>query len=103
MLSRIKVGDLVEVISGKDKKKRGKVFEISKDKAKVKVEGIAVATKFVKAGQGKAAGIEKVERFIHSCKVMPICPKTDKPCRVKADVTSEGKKIRVSVKSGLKI
>ncbi len=109
MLARVKVGDLVEVISGKDKKKRGVITAVSTDGQKIKVKGIALATKFVKkqdplnkSGEN-SSGIVKQERFIHSCKVMPICPGDDKPCRVKVGKAPSGEKIRVSVRSGLKI
>lgn len=110
MLARIKVGDLVEVVSGKHKKKRGEVIEISRDKNKVKVNGVAIVTKFSKKKVGVSSGsnipvggIIKKEAFIYSCKVMPICPKTDKPCRVRTITSEAGDKVRVSARSGLKI
>ena len=107
MLARIKVGDLVEVRSGKNKGVRGKILEFSKDKTKVKVEGVALVNarpkKTVANDSQKNEGPLKKESFIHACKVMPICPQTSKPCRVRASVTAEGEKVRVSAKSGLKI
>jgi large subunit ribosomal protein L24 len=104
MLARVKVGDLVEIISGKDKKKRGAILEISKDKSKVVVRGIALATKFQKSkNPGEKGVLIKKEAFIHACKVMPICPKEDRPCRVRVSVAADNKKVRVSAFSGLKI
>ena len=104
MLARVKVGDLVEVISGKDKKKRGVVLAMSKDKKKVAVRGIALATKYLKAKKpGEKGSIAKEEAFIHVCKVMPICPQTDKACRVRVGVGADGKKVRISALSGLKV
>lgn len=105
MLSRIKVGDQVQVISGKDKGSRGQILVFNKSKSKVKIRGIAMGTKFERAsGVESAKGVlKKVERFIYSCKVMPICPETDKPCRVKVKVTESGKKVRVSHKAGAEL
>jgi large subunit ribosomal protein L24 len=104
VLARVKIGDLVEVISGKDKKKRGVVLSVSKDKAKVTVRGIALATKYLKAKKpGEKGSVAKEEAFIHICKVMPICPKTDRPCRVRVGVGADGKKVRISALSGLKV
>ena len=108
MLARVRVGDVVQVVSGKDKGSRGKVLALSKDR--VRVQNIALVTKFIKvrpqgvsAQPTKGSGIQKVERFIHISNVMPICPQTDKPCRVRTVVTDSGEKIRVSAKSGLKV
>ncbi len=107
MLARIKVGDTVEVISGKDKKARGVVLALSQDKTKVKVKGVALTTSFDKAKKVGAGSLNKgivvAERFIHACKVMPICPQTNKPCRVKVVLSADGGKVRVSARSGLKI
>lgn len=104
MLARIRVGDLVEVISGKDKKKRGVILAISKDKKKVSVRGVALVTKFKKSQKaGEKAELVRKESFLHACKVMPICPQTDKPCRVRTESAADGKKVRVSASSGLKI
>ena len=105
MLSRIVVGDIVQVMSGKDKGNRGEIVAVTKDRSKVKVRGIALRTKFEKAKDGsKTPGvIKKIEAFIHACIVMPICPETDKPCRVRTVVNSEGKKLRVSHRSGVEI
>jgi large subunit ribosomal protein L24 len=105
VLSRIKIGDQVQVISGKDKGARGQILVFSKDKTKVKVRGIAMGTKFVRPSgvESSKGSMKKVERFLHSCKVMPICPETDKPCRVKVKFSESGKKLRVSHRSGAEL
>lgn len=113
MLARIKVGDKVQVISGKEKGKRGEIIAISKDKSKVKVRNLFLVWKYSSSQQSRVAapgvkskdssGMHQVERFIHACKVMPICPETDRPCRVRIKVSDLGKKIRVSHLSGAKI
>lgn len=61
----IKKNDVVLVIAGSDKGKRGSVIEISPKKGKIKVEGVAVATHHYKARkQGENSTIKKAERFI---------------------------------------
>lgn len=68
-MSRIKKGDLVVVIAGKDKGKTGRVLEILSDSNRVIVEGVKRVTRHVKPGQSdrgtRTGGIETVESPIH--------------------------------------
>ncbi len=68
-MSKIKKGDLVIVITGKDKGKTGRVLEILSDSQRVVVEGVKRVTKHVKAGQSdrgsRTGGIETVEAPLH--------------------------------------
>lgn len=91
----VKKGDEVMIISGKDKGKKGKVLEISPSEGKVIVEGRNMVTKHVKPRrQGQLGGIVKAEGAIYACKVMPVCPKCDKPTRVGHKIDGD-KKVRV--------
>ena len=91
----IKKNDTVVVISGEDKGKKGKVLEISPKEGKVIVEGRNMVTKHVKPRrQGQLGGIVKAEGALYACKVMPVCPKCNKPTRVGHKVEGD-KKIRV--------
>jgi large subunit ribosomal protein L24 len=104
MLSRIKKDDLVAVISGKDRGKQGNVIAIDCRKELVKVRGVAIVKKHIKARSGKEQSrISNEERFIPLCKVMPVCPKTGKPCRVRVATSDAGKRIRVSQRSGTEL
>jgi large subunit ribosomal protein L24 len=95
-MARIRKNDSVQVLSGKDKGKTGKVIEISLKKDKVIVEGVAIITKHVKARrQGETSGIKKSETYIDISKVMPICGSCHKPCRVSVKMLDDGKKSRV--------
>ena len=95
-MMRVKKNDTVMVITGKDKNKKGTVIDIAPSEGKVKVKGVAVMTKHVKARkQGQASGIKKQENFIQLSNVMPICSSCSKPTRVKAKVLDDGKKVRV--------
>jgi len=100
-MQRLKVGDLVHVISGKDKGKTGVIKRLLKDD-KVIVEGIAMVTRHQKpnALQPEGGRIQK-EAAIHACKVMPVDPQTNKPTRVRAKVDGD-KKVRVA-KSGAEL
>ena len=96
----VKKGDEVMVISGKDKGKKGKVLEISPKEGKVIVEGRNIVTKHVKPKkQGQLGGIIKAEGALYASKVMPVCPKCDKPTRVGHEIKND-KKIRVCKKCG---
>lgn len=99
-MARIKKNDLVQVIAGKDKGKRGTVIEICAETNKVKVKGVSLQTHHVKARKaGDVAGIKQLEGFIHESNVMPICHTTNKPCRVSAKILDGGTKQRVSNRS----
>ncbi len=95
-MERIKKKDTVVVISGKDKGKKGSVIAILPKKGKILVAGVALATRHAKARkQGEVSAIKKEEAYIGLCKVMPICPSCNKPCRVGVKVLSDGKNVRV--------
>lgn len=98
---RIKKDDLVQVIAGKDKGARGKVLEVIVDKNKVLVEGINLVKKHRRARrQGAESGIIEMESPIHMSNVMIVDPKTDKPSRIGAKISADGKKERVTKRSG---
>ncbi|MBF0809089.1 50S ribosomal protein L24 [Rothia nasimurium] len=83
-MAKIKSGDLVQVISGADKGKQGKVLKVFPKTERVLVEGVKIVTKHNKANPmtGKAGGIEKVEAPIHVSNVAIVDPETKKPTRV---------------------
>ena len=96
----VKSGDLVYVISGKDKGKTGKVTKVFPKKGKVVVEGINIVTKHMKPSSvNPQGGVVQREAAIFSSKVMLFDEKAGKPTRVKYEVR-DGKKVRISKKSG---
>ena len=101
---KVKVGDTVKIIAGKDKGKEGKVIKTYKKLDKVVVEGLNIVKKHSKprTNQDKG-GIFDVEAPIHVSNVMLSDPKTKKPTKVKVEKDSKGKKIRISKKSNEKI
>lgn len=100
--SKIRKGDQVVVISGRDNGKRGRVLEVQPSLGKVKVEGIAIMKKHQRANpqSNRGGGIIDKEAFIDISNVQLIDPQTGKPTRVKYEVSEDGTKTRVATKSG---
>lgn len=82
-MERIRKGDLVEVIAGKEKGKRARVLKVLHKKGRVVLERLMMVKRHTKAAQGKEGGILDKEGSIHLSNVMPIDPSTDKATRVK--------------------
>ncbi|KFI57077.1 50S ribosomal protein L24 [Bifidobacterium cuniculi] len=107
MVAKIKTGDKVMVIRGKDRGKEGTVKKVLKND-KLIVEGVQIVKKHVRATQqGQQAGIVEVEAPIHRSNVMVIDPETGKPTRVGVVVKQEARdgkvktvRVRVAKKSG---
>lgn len=100
---KIKSGDTVIVIAGKDKGKTGKVITTLAKENKVIVEGVNVQTKHKKAKNPKdEAGLIKVEGPIDASNVMYFDSKENKPSRI-GYVVEGDKKVRISKKSGSKL
>ena len=100
MAMKIKKGDRVVVLSGKDKGKHGEVTKSMPKDGKVIVSGVNVAARHRKASQtNPQGGIERREAPMHVSKVALEDPKTGKPTRVRFE-ERDGKKVRVAVKSG---
>ena len=98
-MHRIRKGDNVVVIAGKEKGARGKVLRILTKKSRVVIERIAMVKKHMKpTQQNPQGGIVEKEGSVHISNVMPIDSGSDKPTRVKVKV-EEGKRRRVA-KSG---
>jgi large subunit ribosomal protein L24 len=97
---RIKKGDRVVVLSGKDKGKHGEVTKSMPKEGKVIVAGVNVAARHRKPSQtNPQGGIERREAPLHASKVALEDPKTGKPTRVRFE-ERDGRKVRVAVKSG---
>lgn len=97
---RIKKGDTVQVIAGKDKGKSGEILEVFRDKRRVKVKGLNIVAKHKKPSQMSAGGIVREEASIHASNVMVLDPKDQKPTRVGYKVEKDGTKVRVARRSG---
>lgn len=94
-LMKIKKGDQVVVITGKDKGKKGVVIRTNKESNRVVVEKVALGIKHVKERQGVKGGRIEFEAPIALSNVKVICPSCEKSTRVQYEVPTEGKKHRV--------
>ncbi|WP_118856463.1 50S ribosomal protein L24 [Sphingomonas mesophila] len=97
---KIRKGDTVVILSGKDKGKTGEVTKSMPKDGKVVVAGVNVAVRHKKPSQvNPQGGLERREAPLHVSKVAIADPKSGKATRVRFE-ERDGKKVRVAVKSG---
>lgn len=109
-MAKIKKGDLVVVIAGRDRGQQGRVLEVNTETERLIVEGIQRVTKHVKPGTSRdnqQGGIIQVEAPIHISNVMVVDPQTKKGTRVgyrTEEVERDGRariqRVRVAKRSG---
>ena len=98
--AKIKKGDRVVILSGKDKGKHGEVTKSMPKESKVVVAGVNIITRHKKPSQtNPQGGLEKAEAPLHVSKVALEDPKTGRPTRVRFEVR-DGNKVRVAARSG---
>lgn len=97
---KIKKGDQVIVITGKDKGKTGEVLSVNPTEGRVLVQGVNVVKKHIKPTQFNPGGLENVERSIHLSNVAHVDPQSGKATRVKIEIGKDGVKTRIAKKSG---
>ncbi len=104
-MSKIKVGDEVVVVSGKDKEKRGKVIQNIPKENKLVVEGVNITKRHIRATRrGQESGIVERETSIFTSKIMLICPRCGKRTRIGVKILrkspGEQEKLRFCKKCG---
>jgi large subunit ribosomal protein L24 len=99
---KIKKGDSVEVRSGKDAGKRGRVLRIDRDRERVVVEGVNMIKRHTRPNPQKRiqGGIVEREAPIHVSNVMIVSPDSGRPTRVGFKKLDDGRKVRVSKVDG---
>lgn len=97
---KIKKGDQVVVLTGKDKGTKGEVLKVLPAESRVLVQGVNVVTKHQKPTQLSAGGLQKRELPVHVSNVALVDPKTGEATRIGYKVLKDGKKVRVARKSG---
>jgi large subunit ribosomal protein L24 len=104
MPARIKTGDEVIVISGKDRGKKGRVLRIDPAKQKAYVEGLNMVKRHQKPQPGttQSGGVIEKEGPIHLSNVAILDPKDGKPTRVGVEIV-DGKRYRIARRSGQRI
>ncbi|HBE88562.1 MAG TPA: 50S ribosomal protein L24 [Elusimicrobia bacterium] len=97
---KLKKKDMVVVLSGRDKGKKGEIKEINPGKGMVTVTGINMVSKHAKPSKSKPGGIHKIEAPMPASKVQLLCSKCGKPSRPKITVAQSGDKLRACRKCG---
>ncbi len=104
---KIKKGDHVIVVAGRDRGREGTVIAAYPERQRVLVQGVNMVKKNTKVTQGirgaKEGGIVHAEAPIHVSNVQIVDPETKKPARVGYSVNDDGKKVRVARPSGKEI
>jgi large subunit ribosomal protein L24 len=107
MPARIKTDDLVQIMSGKDRGKQGKVLRVDPKNDRIYVEGLNMIKRHQKAQQTgptsqQQGGVIEREGGIHTSNVMLVDPKDGKPTRVGTEI-EDGKRYRIARRSGTRI
>ena len=98
---KVKKGDKVQVIAGKDKGKQGEILRSIPQRQRVVVEKCNMVKKAMRpTQQNPQGGITTVEAPLHVSNVMLVCPSCGKPVRTGKRINDEGKKVRVCKKCG---
>src|SRR5919197_5272277 len=99
-LARIKKGDEVVVLAGRERGKRGVVREVRPKDGTALVQDMNISKRHFKPGRARQAGIVDVEQPIHLSNLALVDPKTSKPTRVRTRALANGKKVRIAIASG---
>ena len=99
MAAKIKKGDKVVVLAGRDAGKSGEVLEVRPKETRAVVRGVNLVKRHQRQTQNQEGGIVSKEAAIHLSNLAIADPKDGKPTRVRFEV-KDGKKVRVAVKSG---
>jgi large subunit ribosomal protein L24 len=100
MAAKIKKGDRVIVLAGKDKGKRGEVLSVQPKENRVVVQGVNMVKRHTRPSAGNAGGIVEREAALHASNVAFVDPKTDRATRVGFKVLEDGRKVRIAKRSG---
>jgi large subunit ribosomal protein L24 len=93
-MRKIRRGDEIVVIAGKNKGQRGKVRVNLIKEDRVIVEGVNIAIKHVRRGRARQAGRVEIEAPLYTAKVMLVCPNCGQPTRVGVRAGADGKNAR---------
>jgi len=99
-LARIKKGDNVVVLGGRERGKRGVVRQVLPKDGKALVQDLNISKRHFKPGRARQAGIVDVEQPIHLSNLALVDPKSSRPTRVRTRVLANGNKVRVAIDSG---
>ena len=96
---RITRGDTVQVISGDDKGKQGRVLQVFPKTGRIKIQGVNLVKRHLRASPNAEGGIVEREAPIHLSKAMLLDPSSGEPTRVRRRIDADGTVERIAVKS----
>ena len=97
---KVRRGDNVVVISGRDKGKTGEVLRVDRERNRVLVQGVNMVKRHQRPTQVSPGGINEFEAMLHASNVALVDPETDKPTRIGFKTLDDGSKVRVAIRSG---
>ncbi|MFC7052663.1 50S ribosomal protein L24 [Hansschlegelia quercus] len=103
MAAKIKKGDKVVVLTGRDKGKTGEVLEVRPKDDRAVVRGVNLISRHQKQTQSQEGGIIRKEAAIHLSNLSLADPKDGKATRVGFKTLDDGRKVRVATRSGEQI
>ena len=103
MAAKIRKGDKVIVLTGRDKGRSGEVIEVRTEEGRALVRGVNLVKRHQKQAPGKEGGIISKEGTVHLSNLALADPKDGKPTRVGFNVLPDGRKVRVAKRSGVEI
>lgn len=103
MAARIRKGDKVVVLNGRDKGRTGEVIEMRPAENRALVRGVNMVKRHQRQAPGKEGGIISKEAPIHLSNIAIADPKTGKPTRVGFKIEADGRKVRIAKRSGAEI
>ena len=103
MAAKIRKGDNVIVLTGRDRGRRGEVIQVMPDEGRALVRGIHMVKRHQRQTAAQDGGIISKEASVHLSNLAIADPKDGKPTRVGFKIMSDGKKVRVAKRSGAEI
>ena len=103
MAAKIRKGDKVVVLTGRDKGRSGEVIEVRPDEARALVRGVNMVKRHQKQTAQQAGGITSKEAPVHLSNLALADPKDGKPTRIGFKIHADGKKVRIAKSSGAEI
>ena len=98
---RIRKGDLVQVVTGADRGKQGRVLAVDRERGRVRVEKVRMQKRHLKAGRkgARTGGVIEQEGYIHASNVMVVDPEDGRPSRLRSQ-TEGDRRLRTFARSG---
>ena len=103
MAARIRKGDKVVVLTGRDKGRTGEVIEVRPAENRALVRGVNMVKRHQRQTANQDGGIISKEAPVHLSNIAIVDPKTGKPTRIGFRIEADGRKVRIAKRSGAEI